>query len=867
MAKNLFIVESPAKAKTIEGFLGKEYTVRSSIGHIRDLVQKDMGVDVKNNFEPHYEISPEKKAVVAELKKLAKAADTVWLATDEDREGEAISWHLYEALELEDKKTRRITYSEITKTAIQKAIDSPRSIDKNLVDAQQARRVLDRLVGYEVSPILWKKIKPSLSAGRVQSVAVRLIVEREREISQFKSTSAYKVSAIFETPENAIVKAELGKRFASQQEAMTFLEKCRPASFTISNLETKPAKKSPSAPFTTSTLQQEAGRKFGYSVAQTMSIAQRLYEGGKITYMRTDSVNLSQTALDAARDEVTRIYGEKFAQTRVYKTKSKNAQEAHEAIRPTYMNQHGVEGDVQELRLYDLIWKRTIASQMADAELEKTTVTIKVSTAEENFIAQGEVLKFEGFLKVYMETKEDDNDDEAAEGILPPMKVGEVLGAQEISAIERFTHHPARYAEASLVKKLEELGIGRPSTYAPTISTVQKRGYVIKEDRLGVQRNYNYMLLKNGTINAEVKTENTGAEKSKLFPTDIGIVVTDFLVLNFKEILDYNFTAKVEEEFDEVAEGKLSWTKMLEAFYKPFHSTVVTVLETSERASGERMLGVDPKSGKDIFVRIGRFGPMVQIGHTDDVDKPRFSSLRKDQRLDSITLEEALELFKLPRVVGDYEGSEVVVSIGRFGPYIKYKEEYTSLPRTDDPYSISIDRCIEILKMPRLPRAVGQFEGEELSVAKGRFGPFIKFKEGFYSLAKTDDPFAITLERAVEIIKAKQEKDKDKFIKLFPERADVKVINGRYGPCIQIGRKFFKIPKEKEPASLSLEECLDIAGVKPGKEDDKKAKGKGATKGAKPAAKKAAKKTAKKAAKKAAKKPAKKAASKKQVSE
>jgi DNA topoisomerase-1 len=814
MSKNLFIVESPAKAKTIEGFLGKDFKVKSSIGHIRDLEKKEMGVDVEHNFEPKYVIPSDKKAVVAELKKLAKEAETVWLATDEDREGEAISWHLFEALGLTDKKTKRIVYHEITKGAITDAIANPRKIDKNLVDAQQARRILDRLVGYELSPILWKKIKPALSAGRVQSVAVRLIVEREREIDNFKSTSAFKVSAIFETADKAVVKAELPKRFTTKEEAKAFLEKCKGANFTITNLETKPAKKSPAAPFTTSTLQQEASRKFGYSVAQTMTIAQKLYESGKITYMRTDSVNLSQTALDGATKEITRSYGENFVQIRQYKNKSKGAQEAHEAIRPTYMDQPTVDGESRETRLYELIWKRAIASQMADALLEKTTVTIKASTAEENFIAQGEVLKFEGFLKVYLEGK-DEEDDETAEGILPAMRINENLFSKEINAVERFTHHPPRYTEASLVKKLEELGIGRPSTYAPTISTVQKRGYIIKEDREGKPRNYFTFSLKENNISEEIKTENTGAEKSKLFPTDIGMVVNDFLVENFKNILDYSFTARVEEEFDEVAEGKLSWTKMLQEFYKPFHKTVEETEKHSERASGERILGVDPKNGRTISVRIGRFGPMVQMGESTDEEKQKFASLRKDQRIDTITFEQALDLFKLPRMLGQYEGKDVSVSIGRYGPYIKYEENFYSLPKEDDPYTITLERVSEIMRMPKLPRTVGTYEGENVSVAKGRFGPYVKHKDGFYSLAKTDEPFSVTLERAIEIIEAKRKKEREKLIKEFAENPDVKVINGRYGPCIQIGKKFFKIPNDKEPASLTLEECLKIAGPLP----------------------------------------------------
>lgn len=847
MSKNLFIVESPAKAKTIEKYLGKDFTVKSSIGHIRDLVKKGMGVNVEKNFEPEYEISADKKAVVAELKKLAKAAEIVWLATDEDREGEAIAWHLSEALGLDSKKTKRITYGEITKNAILNAIDNPRTIDKHLVDAQQARRVLDRLVGFELSPILWKKVRPSLSAGRVQSVSVRLIVEREREIMEFKSTSSYKVSAIFETEGQAIIKAELGKKFNTLDDATAFLEKCKSANFSITNLETKPAKKSPSAPFTTSTLQQEASRKFGYSVAQTMRIAQTLYEQGKITYMRTDSVNLSQTAITEAAAEIARVYGDRYVKTRQFATKSKGAQEAHEAIRPTAMNQHSVEGEVQEMRLYDLIWKRTLASQMAEAELEKTTVTIKVSTATENFIAKGEVLKFDGFLKVYLEGK-DDEDEENAEGILPPMKVGESLARQEITAVERFTHHPARYTEATLVKKLEELGIGRPSTYAPTISTVQKRGYVVKEDRQGTQRNYNHISLKADNITKEVKTENTGAEKSKLFPTDIGMVVTDFLLQHFKDIMDYNFTARVEQEFDEVAEGKLSWTKMLQEFYKPFHKTVEHTSENSERASGERVLGKDPKTGKEILVRIGRFGPMAQIGRQEDEVKPIFASLRKGQSIETISLEEALDLFKLPRNLGLHDGEEVVVSIGRYGPYIKYQNQFISLPKTDDPYTVTFERIKEILTGPRLPKILGQFEGKDVIVAKGFFGNYLKYDTINAGLPKNADPFAITLSEAIVLLKDKIQKEKEKLIKYWEEDSRVKVVNGRWGPCIQAGKKFFKIPADKHPLEMTLDLCLEIAGF-----NQKKKSAKTKTVAAKKITAKVVK-PVKKAVKKAAKK-------------
>lgn len=758
MSKNLVIVESPAKAKTIEGFLGKDFTVKSSFGHIRDLVKKGYGIDIENNFTPTYEIQPDKEKVIAELKKLSKAADMVWLASDEDREGEAISWHLSEALDLDRKKTKRIVFHEITKSAIDKAIKNPRSIDINLVNAQQARRVLDRLVGFELSPILWRKVRPSLSAGRVQSVAVRLIVEREREIQNFKSSSSFKISAFFKSG-NSVIKAELDKRFNTESEAQVFLNKCKPATFTISNVETKPAKRTPAAPFTTSTLQQEASRKLGFSVAQTMMLAQRLYESGKITYMRTDSVNLSETAIDQAHKAIHKDYGEKYYQPRQYKTKSKGAQEAHEAIRPTYITTQEIDGERNEVRLYDLIWKRTIASQMSDAELEKTTAKISISGTNEVFVAQGEVLRFDGFLKVYMESTDDEDGESENTSMLPPMKVGEKLNNTEITATQRFTHHPPRYTEASLVKKLEELGIGRPSTYAPTISTIQKRNYVEKTDREGVQRNYTFLLLAKGDIKKEIKTENTGAEKSKLFPTDIGMVVNDFLLQYFPDILDFNFTAKVEEEFDEIAEGKLDWTKMLKEFYKPFHKNVEKTIDNSERQSGERELGIDPASKKKVIVRIGRFGPLAQIGDANEKtgEKPQFASLRKDQRMETITLEEALNLFKMPRIVGEYEGKEMKVGIGRFGPYVVHNSVFTSLSKEDDPYTINGERCIEL-------------------------------------------------------INAKREKDAAKIIKTFSENPDLKVINGRWGPCIVLGKVFFKIPKGKEPSKLNFGDVIEVIG-------------------------------------------------------
>ncbi|MCX6245015.1 MAG: type I DNA topoisomerase [Bacteroidetes bacterium] len=757
MTKNLVIVESPAKAKTIEGFLGKDYLVKSCFGHVMDLAKKDLGVDIENGFLPRYIISPEKKKVVTELKKKAGEAEIIWLASDEDREGEAIAWHLVTALDLDEAKTRRIVFHEITKPAITEAIGNPRKIDKNLVDAQQARRVLDRLVGFELSPLLWKKIKPALSAGRVQSVAVRLIAEREEEIKNFVPVSTYRVQADFlvdDGNKKSKVTAELNKRFSDKAEAIAFLEKCKSALFSVEDIETKPAKKSPAPPFTTSTLQQEASRKLGFSVANTMRVAQQLYESGKITYMRTDSVNLSKMALAMAREEITRTFGEDYVKTRQYTTKTKGAQEAHEAIRPTYLNHRTIEGDNSQKRLYDLIWKRTIASQMSDALLEKTNITIGISNTVEKFIARGEVIKFDGFLKVYMESK-DDEDDESQEGMLPQLKTGETLIAEEIQAQQKFTQNPPRYTEASLVKKLEELGIGRPSTYAPTISTIQKREYVVREDRDGTVRKYSLIKLKGQTIRDEEKTENTGFEKSKLFPTDIGNLVNSFLMQYFVNILDYNFTALVEEEFDEIAEGKLVWNKMIHDFYYPFHAQIEETLETSKKVSGEKLLGKDPTSGENLFVKIGRYGPMVQLGDTDSENKPRFASLKKGQSIDTITLDEALDLFKLPRTLGEYESSEVVVSTGRFGPYVKHNSV-------------------------------------------------------FCSLAKTDDPLTLIMDRAIELILEKRKKDSEKTIREFPENKDVKLLNGRYGAYISYKKQNYKIPKSKDPKELTLDDCLTI---------------------------------------------------------
>lgn len=759
---NLVIVESPAKAKTIENFLGKDYTVKSSYGHVRDLAKKGLSIDLEHNFKPNYEVLPDKKQVITELKKLAKSAELVWLATDEDREGEAISWHLYEVLGLVPEKTRRIVFNEITKPAITRAIENPREIDRNLVDAQQARRILDRLVGFELSPVLWRKVKPSLSAGRVQSVTVRLIVERERDIQGFNSKASFKVTAQFQSGGSSMIKAELTKRFDTVEETREFVQKCSSATFTISSIETKPSKKSPAAPFTTSTLQQEASRKLGFSVAQTMVVAQRLYEAGKITYMRTDSLNLSDTALEAAKEEIFNSYGDKYSKPRKFSTKSKGAQEAHEAIRPTYLNQHTVDGERNEQRLYELIWKRTIASQMEDAQLEKTTAKIDIAGDEHQFVAKGEVIKFDGFLKVYMESTDEELEEEDS-GMLPPLKVDQELSLGKLTAIERFTHHPARYTEASLVRKLEELGIGRPSTYAPTISTIQKRGYVVKEDRDGVERSYRQLTLENKEINEEVKTEVTGREKSKLFPTDIGIVVNDFLTDHFQRIMDYNFTASVEKEFDDIADGQMIWSNMIDTFYEPFHNNVEDTLETSAKATGERLLGEEPGTGLPVYSRIGRFGPMIQIGDTESEEKPRFASLLKNQSINTITLEEALELFKLPRELGEYEEEKVSAAIGRFGPYIKHKNKFVSLKKADG-----------------------------------------------------DDPMTVTLERAIELIEAKREEERKSVIHIFDqEEPAVQVLNGRYGPYIKIGKKNFKIPKDQKPEELTREKCIEISENQP----------------------------------------------------
>lgn len=774
MQKNLVIVESPAKAKTIEKFLGNDYKVLSSYGHIRDLKKKEFSIDVENGFEPTYEIPTDKKKLVADLKAEAKKADMVWLASDEDREGEAISWHLYEVLGLDPAKTKRIVFHEITKTAILKAIENPRTIDVNLVNAQQARRILDRIVGFELSPVLWKKVKPALSAGRVQSVAVRLIVEREREVHAFVSEPSYRVTAVFEVPDtdgNKVeIKAELSNRFKTKEEAQAFLETCKDAKFTIEDITTRPVRKSPAAPFTTSTLQQEAARKLGFTVAQTMMVAQRLYENGQITYMRTDSVNLSDLALSASKETILSLMGERYVKPRKFATKSKGAQEAHEAIRPTYMSNETVEGTAQEQKLYDLIWKRTIASQMADAELEKTTATIIISNSSEKFVATGEVIIFDGFLRVYKESYDEDHEQEDESRLLPPLSKGEKLERKEILATQRFTLCPPRYTEASLVRKLEELGIGRPSTYAPTISTVQQRGYVEKGNSEGVKRPYDILKLKGSKITETTKTEMTGNEKSKLLPTDTGIVVNDFLMEYFPEIMDYNFTANVEKEFDEVAEGDKEWTGMMDNFYQGFHPLVDKTLNSkTEHRVGERILGTDPVSGKPVSVKIGRFGPVIQIGTVNDEEKPRFAQLAKGQSLETIKLEEALEAFKLPRTLGEFDGHTVTVGVGRFGPYVRYDKLFVAIP-------------------------------------------------------KETDPMEITLDEAVELIKNKMEAEKKKFIKAFDSDPDMQILNGRYGPYINYQKKNYKIPENIEPMDLNLEACFKIIELQKSKAETRKTK-------------------------------------------
>lgn len=763
MGKNLVIVESPAKAKTIEGYLGKDFKVVSSYGHVRDLPKDDMAIDIENGFKPTYEISKDKKDIIKNLKTEVKGSDIIYLASDDDREGEAISWHLKEALKLEDQRTRRIVFREITKNAILNAIKSPRGLDLDLVNAQQARRILDRLVGFELSPILWKKVKRGLSAGRVQSVAVRLVVEREREIEKFESVSFFKITALFKINESTTLKAELSKKFKSEEEALDFLNKCVNAEFSIKNLEQKPAKKSPAPPFTTSTLQQEASRKLSFSVSQTMSVAQKLYESGKISYMRTDSVNLSQEALDGAKSSIEQLFGKEYVKTRQYKSKSKSAQEAHEAIRPTnFMDQSG-SSNYNENRLYELIWKRTVASQMAEAQIERTIASIGISSTPETLTAQGEVIRFDGFLKVYIESTDDEDGDGDTEGMLPPLTIGQILDLDNILAKEGFTRPPARYTEASLVKKLEEMGIGRPSTFAPTITTIQKREYVLKESRDGRERISKEILLKNQKIVPSEKTEITGAEKSKLFPTNTAMIVNDFLVGQFPNIIDYSFTANVEKELDEIAGGKLEWNQMIDGFYTSFHPDVENSSNITKSDIGAlRLLGIDPASGKNIYVRLARFGPCVQLGELDDEEKPRFSSLRKEQLIETITLEEALELFKLPRNVGEYEELPIDANIGRYGPYVRHGNK-------------------------------------------------------FYGLGEGDDPLTITQDRAIELIETKRKDDATRIIKSFEENEEFQILKGKWGPYLKAGKKNVKLPKDKKPEDLSYEECVELAEKAPAK--------------------------------------------------
>lgn len=763
MGKNLVIVESPAKAKTIEGYLGKDYKVVSSYGHVRDLPKDDMAIDIKNGFKPTYEISKDKKEIIKTLKNEVKSSEMIYLASDDDREGEAISWHLKEALNLNDDNTRRIVFREITKNAILNAIKSPRGLDLDLVNAQQARRILDRLVGFELSPILWKKVKRGLSAGRVQSVAVRLVVEREREIEKFDSKSFFKVTALFKIDQNTTLKAELSKKFNTEEEALDFLNKCNGADFFIKNLEQKPGKKTPAPPFTTSTLQQEASRKLGFSVSQTMTVAQKLYESGKISYMRTDSVNLSQEALDGAKASVENLFGKNYVKTRNFSTKSKSAQEAHEAIRPTnFMDQEG-SGNKNEQRLYELIWKRTIASQMADAEIERTVATIGISTIPETLTAQGEVIKFDGFLKVYIESSDEEDGNGENDGMLPPLKTGQELALVNILAKEGFTRPPARYTEASLVKKLEEMGIGRPSTYAPTITTIQKRDYILKESREGRERNSRELMLKSGKIEKSIKTEITGAEKNKLFPTNMAMIVNDFLVGQFPKVIDYSFTANIEKELDEIADGKLKWDAMIDEFYTTFHPDVENSSTISKSEIGAlRLLGVDPASGKNIYARLARFGPCVQLGELEDEEKPKFSSLRKDQLIETITIDEALELFKLPRRVGIFEDIVIEANIGRFGPYVRHNNK-------------------------------------------------------FYGLEEGDDPLTLTEERAVELITKKRQDDASRVIKSFEENAEFQILKGKWGPYLKAGKKNVKIPKDKKPEDLTYEECVELSENAPAK--------------------------------------------------
>ena len=826
MAKNLVIVESPAKAKTIEGYLGKDYKVKSSFGHVRDLAKKGTAIDVENNFTPKYEVSQDKKQVVSDLKKEVKLAEVVWLATDEDREGEAISWHLYETLDLDNKITKRITFNEITKPAITKAIESPREINKELVDAQQARRILDRLVGFELSPVLWRKVRPSLSAGRVQSVAVRLIVEKEREIQKHAIETFYKVSAIFST-EKGKIRADVSRQIKSDQDVQELLQNCSTGNFKVSDVVMKPAVKKPAAPFTTSTLQQEASIKLGFSVSRTMTVAQRLYEAGRITYMRTDSVNLSDTAIKAAEAEIKKAYGAEFSNPKKYKTKDSVAQEAHEAIRPSDFSRHNIQGERDEERLYDLIWKRAIGSQMSDAKLERTTIKIGAANVSETFLAKGEVIKFEGFLKVYLESNLDEEDVEFESGLLPAVVKGDTVRREEIKATQRFSRPPARYVEASLVKKLESLGIGRPSTYAPTITTIQKRGYVEKPERDGFDRKYSQFLLAGDSIEKSQLSEVTGREKNKLAPTDIGIVVTDFLTEHFERIMDYNFTARVEEEFDEIAKGLVEWTEMIKDFYSPFHSSVEHTLENSERATGEREIGTHPESNRRIIARIGKFGPVVQIGDEQvDGEKAQFASLRIGQSINSITLEEALELFEFPKNIGVFEGEDIVVAVGRFGPYVKFKEMFVSIPKDEEIGSVDIVRAIELIKEKQAADApVDEYEGLPVQKGTGRFGPFIKWNDMFINVNRKYDFDNLSHNDIVELIETKKQKEIDKMIHNWEDEG-ISVQKASWGRFnIMKGRTKIELPKTFDVDALTLEKVKEMLDAnKPKKKAVKKKK-------------------------------------------
>ena len=832
MAKNLLIVESPAKAKTIEAILGKDFEVKSCFGHIRDLAKNDMGIDIQNKFMPQYIVSPEKTKVVNELKALAKKSDEVWLASDEDREGESISWHLAEVLKLDPKTTKRIVFHEITKPAIQKAVANPRLINMDLVNAQQARRVLDRIVGFELSPVLWRKIgmKGGLSAGRVQSVAVKLIVEKEREINQFTAVSSFKIEALLAATDlnNKTVqfKAE-GNKYAEVNDAELFLQSCVGAKYTVKDIQVKPGKRTPAAPFTTSTLQQEASRKLGYGVSKTMLLAQKLYESGKITYMRTDSVNLSDTAMEGIKAEIGKSYGDKYIQIRKYKNKNESAQEAHEAIRPSYMENHFV-NDPELTKLYELIWKRTIASQMSDAILEKTVAKIDISTNEQELTASGEVIKFDGFLKVYFEGTDDDENEEGAESRLPNLTVGQTLDFNQMTATERFTKHSARYTEASLVKKMEELGIGRPSTYAPTISTIIKRTYVEKKDKEGTKRDFRVLQLKNDAIEKITEQENTGAEKSKLFPTDLGLVVTDFLSQHFKDVMDYSFTANIEKEFDEIADGKMIWNTMVEGFYTPFHKGVEHTLENAERAVGERMLGVS-EDGKPITARMGRYGPMVQIGAQNDEEKPKFAKLKNSQSIETITLEEAIDLFKLGASLGEYEGQDITVNIGRFGPYVKFGDQFISIPKGEDAAAVDLQRAIEIIHAKKVEDApIATYNEKPVTKGKGRFGPFIKWNDLFINIPKAYNFDTLTQQDCNELIEKKIEKEANRFIQQWPTDK-ISIENGRWGPFIRFGKKMLKLVGKgaagkftsEELAVLSLEEVKKMILVQEPKAFDK----------------------------------------------